>query len=373
MISQKSIKLIGINLAVLLFMLLIIESTAYIGRVLMGAPSVGWVLSKSTLDLESDCYRMLTHPILSHVHDHKNKCKVRGGYASGTFVHYDENYNNDDPILVTLGGSTTDGLYDDISDGYTFPYLLDLLFKDSGENIHVVNGGVGMYSSKQELLKLITEVSSLNLNIKYIVSLNGINDIKGYAKASEIMKEKSPFLTEILYKMYREQIWIIQNKNPSTLLPSTFSLISYMLRISHKSGANVSIVKQNIFSKFTSPKTEAGLWFKNISLMRAVSKTMGAEYIVYLQPTMGLSGIQSLVKSDTPDGRMYIDAKNNNPKYFQDLNETYTEMKNICKGLSYCFDISNIAPPIGQMYNDPRHHNKYGNKLIAEEIFSHFK
>ena len=37
----------------------------------------------------------------------------------------------------------------------------------------------------------------------------------------------------------------------------------------------------------------------------------------------------------------------------------------------FCYDISEIAPPIGNFYSDIRHHNENGNKIIAENIFRH--
>ena len=45
-------------------------------------------------------------------------------------------------------------------------------------------------------------------------------------------------------------------------------------------------------------------------------------------------------------------------------------MREICNSLDFCYDISDIAPPIGNNYHDPRHHNKFGNEIIANKIFS---
>ena len=36
--------------------------------------------------------------------------------------------------------------------------------------------------------------------------------------------------------------------------------------------------------------------------------------------------------------------------------------------LEFCIDISDIAPPSGDVYFDARHHNAKGNKIIANEI-----
>ena len=45
----------------------------------------------------------------------------------------------------------------------------------------VINGGTGGYGSSKETLKLLTQVSNLDLEISHIISLSGINDIKNYS------------------------------------------------------------------------------------------------------------------------------------------------------------------------------------------------
>ncbi len=109
-------------------------------------------------------------------------CNIKGGKASGEFVFYfdDSVDTSTSKFLVTLGGSTTDGFYNHISSGETWPFHLSNITKKNDKNLKIINGGTGGYSSTQELLKLVLKVGNLDLNIKYVISLNGINDIEGF-------------------------------------------------------------------------------------------------------------------------------------------------------------------------------------------------
>ena len=86
---QKNIKLVSINLLVLGTIFISIEAASFLGRKLTGRPSVGFLYSKRLNKyLADDCQRMRTHPILSHVHDHKNQCQVNEGVVDGPWVIY---------------------------------------------------------------------------------------------------------------------------------------------------------------------------------------------------------------------------------------------------------------------------------------------
>ena len=99
-------------------------------------------------------------------------------------------------------------------------------------------------------------------------------------------------------------------------------------------------------------------------------KLEGGNYLVFLQPTLGLEGVQSEPTANTNDAFLFEGIDNLfSGNYLNIIRNHYRELKKICAALDYCVDISNIAPPIGNMYNDPRHHNENGNKVIANKIW----
>lgn len=57
------------------------------------------------------------------------------------------------------------------------------------------------------------------------------------------------------------------------------------------------------------------------------------------------------------------------PSYLPLLRVGLREMKIICYKYAFCFDISDIAPALGNNYYDSVHHNSNGNFIIANQIY----
>ena len=195
-------KVITINFFVLIFLIILVELMAGVLRIAIGKqylfPSIATAF----------CNEMKTDVLLSHVHDHRSRCQIKGGYIEGEYVRYNVS-NSAIPILLTLGGSTTDGFYQDISAGDTYPYYLaDFL----SEDYQIMNGGVGGYSSLQELYKVIRDAPRID-NLHTVVSLNGINEIPDYHGFNEIRKLEHPFLTSVQVQMNIKQTWVDQRLN----------------------------------------------------------------------------------------------------------------------------------------------------------------
>tara|TARA_B100000963_G_C22569076_1_gene645123 strand:+ start:226 stop:546 length:321 start_codon:yes stop_codon:yes gene_type:complete len=66
------------------------------------------------------CTEMATHTSLGYRHFTHGECHISGGRAVGDYLVYDSQKQNQSSVL-TLGGSTTDGFYQHISDGDTWP------------------------------------------------------------------------------------------------------------------------------------------------------------------------------------------------------------------------------------------------------------
>jgi hypothetical protein len=108
----------------------------------------------------------------------------------------------------------------------------------------------------------------------------------------------------------------------------------------------------------------------NVKAMHSIAESIGAAYLVFLQPTMGLEGAQSLIPKDieSQDAKQLFNMIRNRQEYLNVINNLYKELRKYCLELDYCIDISDTAPPTGNMYFNSRHHNKNGNKVIAREI-----
>ena len=358
------IKLAFINIFVLITLVVSLEAIAYFGRVVKDRPSVGFLVK--VVDIPANdyssplhpCNMMKSHPILNHVVDNpKNLCKVKGGKVIREFISYDA--NDSLPIILTLGGSTTSGFYQGLSDGNTWPFLLHQKITSIGQR--VINGGHGAYGSTQELLKLIIDGRRIDGNLSAVISLNGINDIPSYPNAGlEITANRFPFLTGAQQLMLNKQVWVEQRVSKYDFLPNLRSLFKFINQ--HRPLEDFPL-DQEFKSIDAVPR-----WVQNVKTMEAVSQSMGAQYFVFLQPILGLNGSQS-IPPNNPSSNDALLMDTLTVDYLKELNGLFDILKIECKSLDFCFDITQIAPPTGDNYHDIRHHNAKGNDIISDAIF----
>ena len=369
---MKIVKVLLINLIILLFLILTLETVTYYMLKIKGVTTRGWLYVQDSndalIETTDPCRRMKTHPFYAHAHDHNSQCQITGGVVKGGFVYYD--ISSDSKVrktILTLGGSTTDGLYEYISEGKTWPYLLNQDISKRGLKYRVINGGVGGYSSSQELLKLLMEGPFVK-DLSYVISLNGINDIPGYRRLGDIQEGSFPFWTWVHMRLYVGHEYVDQNALPPRIFPNLVDWVQLQARKNiNFNDPHVARALENINpSEMTNPnRSTAEQWFYNVRVMHQISEELGAKYFVFLQPTMGLSNAQIPSDLGSKDGVMY---KNMSKDYLKKINDQYSELRKYCKKLSYCIDISDSAPPTGDLYYDARHHNGSGNKIIANKV-----
>lgn len=375
------IKITIINVLVLFFGIIILELGAGIGRMVLGKDfRLPPAIFNIKLDIDSPhhpCVEMKTDVLLSHTTNHQEKCEPLGGTVNGEYVLY-PSLSNELPIILTLGGSTSSGFYQHFSAGETYPKALAYLAKNQ---FRVINGGVGGYTSLQEFYKLARDGSRFD-NLKIVISFNGTNELPNYQGSNIFRSQNYPFLTEIQFQMNEKQIWIDQRVNNIVrgLFPNIYSLFNYISSDKNNRAYPLSgvILEQEIIS----PKTEANFfkvisaverWETNVKRMQKLAELEDAKYFVFLQPSLGLDGVQSNPPENTNDYRMLKKLKKQHIKYIKDIRKLYAELKPRCQKLSFCFDISDKVPPNGYMYDDPRHHNAEGNRLLANEIWNTLK
>ena len=366
------IRIILINFIVFLVLIVLIEPLAGVGRIIIGRQFVFPDFVKF-----DPCREMRTDVLLGHVPNHQG-CIIKGGSAEGEYVRYNVS-DTDKPVLITLGGSTTTGFMQDISDGDTYPsYLAKLMVDD----YQVLNGGVGGYSSLQELYKVIRDAPRIE-GLHTVVSLNGVNDMPDYHGPNEIRRIYFPFLTASQTQMNDEQVWINQSHDLSIqgLMPNFFSLVRALSRIFesptniNESPTNINELPTNLTVSNPVALDAGDRWLSNVTRMHAILQAQGVQYLVFLQPTMGLVGPQSSPPEGSADEVQFnkLVKRQTIDSYFDVIRSLYSELRQHCSELSYCFDISNEVPPSGNVYNDPRHHNSDGNRMLAEVIAQHLR
>jgi hypothetical protein len=87
----------------------------------------------------------------------------------------------DHPVILTMGGSTTDGARGSGS----WPEELSKLLATRGISATVVNGGTSGYSTNQELLKLVRD--GLEFKPDIVISYSGVNYRSAYSEMTHPM------------------------------------------------------------------------------------------------------------------------------------------------------------------------------------------
>ena len=366
---MKYIKIIFINFCVFITILIFVEVSSGIARLALGKKLyIPHILNSKTdiNDKRHPCNEQKTDVLLDHISNHRGKCLIKGGKALGEYVVYDTSISNK-PILLTLGGSTTAGFYQNISNGETWPKILA---EQLAQTYQVVNGGVGGYSSQQELLKFYRDGPRFK-DLAVVVSLNGINEEYNYHGDDNIRSLAYPFLTNIQMIMNNEQVWVDQRisyRYFEVFIPNFTSFLRYFAKKNDEKLLS-SAEDLRLFRRISAPER----WEMNMKRLKALVEIQGAKFFVFLQPTLGLKGIQSDIPVGSADEKIFKHANKVQPYYFKEINKLYSELIVRCKNLDFCIDITNSAPPSGDMYNDARHHNAKGNEVLATEIIRHIK
>jgi lysophospholipase L1-like esterase len=243
--------------------------------------------------------------------------------------------------IIALGGSTTDPAV-----RHNWPKQLNDVIKEKGINceIEVLNGGVAGYSSNQELLKMLRDC--LPLKPAVIICMNGVNEI-GHSVKNHPMVET-----------YQQQIFqhIVKSAvRPAPIFPNTLALLKSVL------------IKEPEMIKGLNygPKvntTPWDQWKRNIIIMNAAAREFNVEYFCFLQPILGVGDYVPTAE----ENKMLMEKGKG---YLQIVKDFYDIARPISKDIPFCIDITGIFDKTTGMYQDPRHPNKEGNRIIAERVF----
>ena len=160
---------------------------------------VGYLInfnSKYKKIVNDDCQRMKTHLFLSHEHDTQGGCKILEAQNKVISLFIINQIQKQESSDINISGSTTDGFFKMYSNAKTWPYLLSKLC-NLDYNCEVVNGGVGGYSSDQELIKYLLYSENFN-KFDYVISLNGINELN-LDRRLNIKQKEYPYHSQIQF------------------------------------------------------------------------------------------------------------------------------------------------------------------------------
>lgn len=244
----------------------------------------------------------------------------------------------DRPLILTLGGSTTDPLSHDSS----WPEELAKLLLERGRVATVINGAAGGYSSSQELLKLIRD--GIELHPDLVISYSGVNDRGAYGSLPHPM----------VHSYQRELLGnLTQSGNVSPLVPNTISLLRSLREPDGSS--------QLSFTLGVETKRSLGGWYsRNLSLMSAVARASDAEFLAVVQPNAYVGSYEWAADFE----------ENGKPaQYVEALRSLYAEIEDLPAQADYVHSFVEIFDGTEGAYRqDGIHTTRKGDRIIAEHI-----
>jgi lysophospholipase L1-like esterase len=281
-------------------------------------------------------------PLLGWAYD---TSRLEGDANRPGFVVYGADQSPDQPILVVLGGSTTDHQY---NPGHNWPRLLSELLQEQGEDVAIYNGGVFGYNSSQELLKLIRDV--LPMHPLAVVVYDGINDF---------VTSQTPLVHSSIEDLYTS----ILNKD-HWLLPNTMQVVRELSGPIKRMGLSIGTRQE------ASPWE---LWARNARLMHAACKAEGIAYLHVLQPCLGVG---EYFKTKYEADYLIPSMVKMRGDYWELLGNFYEPARNACASMEFCVDFVDVFADVATeytdnstgMYLDARHPNSQGNGVIAKAL-----
>lgn len=257
-------------------------------------------------------------------------------WEDGFLIYAKDTSHLQRPIILALGGSTTDG----VTSGHSWPEELAATLKAKDYFGTVINGG---YSTNQELLKLVRD--GLEFSPDIVISYNGINNRGFYSELPYPM----------VHRYQRKLIKAITGQAPPKILPNTVLL----LRLWTDAAAGAPPLDYSFGLK--SHRSLSGQYRKNMELMFAICQSQGASFDAFIQPFAFYKSKYAQIVDPASKGATYID----------DVLRLYEQIVNLPKTHKYIHDATQILEDSEGAYRpDGVHLTEAGDKVVAQYIFS---
>lgn len=271
-------------------------------------------------------------PLVGHAYS-SDDIPARNGESQvpGFVVYGDPSASGDALRIIALGGSTTTPHFE-----RCWPKQLHELLIGRGIAALVFNGGVSGYSSSQELLKLTRDAPALAPDI--IVSYSGINDV-GFLHSSR----KHPMIHRYVEQVLAD---LLMRNTPTKSRKGSVTELSLG-------------VPQN--------DEPADVWIRNARMMGAIASVIGAEYLCFLQPTLGVGHYQL---NEQEEEMLFAYNTARRGKYLTELSSFYKHASSLLGPGTPVLDLQDGFARHEGVYFDCRHPNADGYGVVARLILN---
>ena len=258
-------------------------------------------------------------------------------WLDGFLIYSNQTSNFQRPIILTLGGSTTDG----IRSGHSWPEELARIMKENHYSGTVINGGIGGYSTNQELLKFIRD--GLEFSPDMVISYSGVNDRGEYSELPHPM----------VHSYQRELLDAQTNARPPSIFPSSILLLKKITGLRDEGSLSSTL-------GWKSARTLGGQYKKNIELMSAICVSQGCTFDAFIQPFAFYKSKHSSAHDPARKGVQYIDSALSLYEVITQLPETH----------DYIHDATQVLENDDNVYRkDGVHLTELGDRIVGMYIF----
>ena len=245
------------------------------------------------------------------------------------------------PLIVTLGGSTTDPGWKN-----SWPEQLAVRMKEKGVSGTVINGGLGGFSSNQELLKVIRDV--LEVKPDLVISYHGVNDTR-WVEMPYPMSSK--YMQSLLGRLVR------QNEHGS-LMPNT---MHFLKSKKPKDGSATELTHG-----YKTQKSNAEYLVRNVRIMDSVLKEFQIDHISILQPFVLTGQYAKTLQKSLPDFYAQFASDDTGPMYAELM---AIKEKSGLPMLDFTTAFDDRDGTMPNVYTDRCHLTPEGNAVIAGKMF----
>lgn len=328
------------------FTLLILETASFLFLKIDGqSQPFLWRPYQETIlgrDQFREAYRTLDpHLAFTYGKNSPKLAAVREKYTwmEGFVVYGDMSKGLQRPIILALGGSTTDG----VKFPNSWPEQLAKMLKERNIPGTVVNGGIGGYTSSQELLKLIRDGLEFQPNI--VITLNGVNDALNYGLPGHLMVQP-----------YQENVMqVATGAEDGRWFPNTVTLFRRLFPKSTDIDYTLGL---------TSNRSRASLYRKNAQLMNVTCLSQGCRFYDVIQP---FSFFKSRHARPNPESV--------GSEYIKVVTALYEAILPFTQQHEFIHDATQALEGTDQIVyqNDGVHLTDEGNRIIAEYMLNMIK
>ena len=278
-------------------------------------------------------------PLLGYAHN--PKIFKKEVYKDSYVVYGSEKQEStqDKIRIVVYGGSTSEPVFKN-----SWPKVLENILRKKGHSVEVYNGAVAGYSTSQELLKLVRDLNHLKPDM--VLSLNGVNDLNYI----HVIKSHP------LHKKYHTKIarFVLQEKS--------FPFMPFTLEFLMKGESRTYLRGVQYGPK--NEKESWEVWETNLIKMKAITEAFHVEFFAFLQPILGFGNFSMSEEEKV----MMKTLESKKASYLKDLRQFYGKSQDLTNKHDFLTDLTQIFERKSHVFEDPRHQNEKGRRIVAKRI-----